>query len=518
MIPVPSAESAGRTALQRRLSAVVFGAGAGSLAIEIAAARLLAPYFGNSTVVWANVIGLVLASLAVGYWLGGRIADRRPDVRLLGALIACAAAATAVIPFAARPLLGLAVRGLDAISVGAAAGSFAATLALFAPPTILLGMVGPFALRLALVTAAEAGTVGGRLYALSTGGSLIGTFLSALVGIPLFGTRRTLIATAVLLFATAALLLGRRWQLLTGLAALLLAVPPGAIRASSGVLDERESAYQYVRVLQEADGSRRLELNEGVVANSLWYPRSVFTGDEWDMFLVLPGVLDRPARTLLVLGNAGGTTARAVSVLYPRIRIQGVELDPAVTETARRYLGLDRIRRLSVATADARVFLRTTDRRYDLIAVDAYRQPYIPFQLATREFFQLVREHLAPGGAVGLNVARVPGDDRLVRTVASTLRTVFPQVWRWDALRFNSLVVASDRRLDRGELRRRLRRVAPAAGSLATLFARDAREVRTGGQVLTDDRAPVEWIVDRMVLGFAARRGELGGPLLPTAP
>ncbi len=504
--------------LRRRLSAVVFGAGVSSLAIEIAAARLLAPYFGSSTIVWANVIGLVLASLAVGYWIGGRLADRRPDARLLGVLIAGAATATAVIPFAARPLLGLAVRGLDAISVGAAVGSFAATLALFAPPTVLLGMVGPFALRLALVTAAEAGTVGGRLYALSTGGSLVGTFLSALVGIPLIGTRRTMIATAVLLFATAALLLGRRWQVLPLLAALLLAAPPGSVRASTGVLDERESAYQYVRVLQNPDGSRRLELNEGVVANSLWYPRSVFTGDEWDMFLVLPGLLDRPARSLLVLGNAAGTTARAVSTLYPSVRIQGVELDPAVTAVARRYFGLARIRHLRVATADARVFLRTSGKRYDLIAIDAYRQPYIPFQLATREFFELVRAHLAPGGAVGLNVARVPGDDRLVRAVSSTIRSVFPQVWRWDALRFNSLVVASERPLGRAELLRRLRRVAPAASSLAPLFEQDARAVRYGGQVLTDDRAPVEWIVDRMLLGFAARRGELGGPLLPTAP
>jgi spermidine synthase len=503
-----------RDALQRRLSLLVLGAGAGSLAIEISAARLLAPYFGSSTVVWANVIGLVLASLAAGYWLGGRLADRHPEPRLLGGLVAAAAVATTVIPFAARPLLDLAVRGLDAISAGTAVGSFAATLALFAPPTILLGMVGPFALRLAIATAAEAGTVGGRLYALSTAGSLAGTFLSALVGIPALGTRRTLLVTAVVLFASAALLLGRRWQVLTLGAALLVALPPGAVRADPAVLVERESAYQYVRVLEQPDGSRRLELNEGVVANSLWYPSSVLTGDEWDMFLVLPALLDRPTRSLLVLGNAGGTTARAFDALYPRVRVDGVELDPAVTAVARRFLGLGGLRNLHVFTADARVFVRRADRRWDIVAIDAYRQPYIPFQLATREFFSLVHERLVPGGVVGLNVARVPGDDALVRAIGATLRDVFPYVARWDALRLNTLLVASDRPLDRPVQAR----AAQRGVSLVRLYARDATPVAARGAILTDDHAPVEWIVDRMLLRFAAKGGEPGGPLLPTAP
>lgn len=499
------------------MSVVAFGAGAGSLALEIAAARLLAPYFGGSTIVWANVIGLVLASLSLGYWLGGRLADRRPEARLLGLCLAAAAASTALVPFAARPLLQLTIDGLDTIPAGVAAGSFFATLALFAPPTVLLGMVGPFVLRLALTTTTEAGTVAGRLYALSTAGSLVGVFLAALVGIPLLGTRRTMLATALLLFSTAALLLGRRWHVLTLLTALLLVANPGSIRAVPGQLYEHESAYQYIRVLQSSDGSRRLELNEGVVANSVWYPGSVLTGDEWDMFLVLPGLLDRPPRRLLVLGNAAGTTARAFAALYPGVRIDGVELDPAVTAAGRRFFGLGAIPHLRVFTADARVFLEQHAERYNLIAIDAYRQPYIPFQLATREFFELVRSHLTPGGAVALNVARVPGDDALVRAVATTLRSVFPRVWRWDALRFNSLVVASTTTLTRAELRSRLRRVAPRARSLVPLFA-GARIVRNGGRPLTDDRAPVEWITDRMLITFASRGTTLGEAGLPTAP
>src|SRR5215218_5396209 len=194
-----------------RLSAVVFMAGVGSLATEIAATRLLAPYYGSSTVVWANVIGLVLASLALGYWLGGRLADRWPSARVLGGIVLAAAVLIATVPFAAGPFLDVSVKGLDQVSAGAAIGSFFAVLALFAPPVILLGMVAPFAVRLGIEDVRDAGSVAGRLYALSTVGSLLGTFLSALVLIPAIGTRRTLIAAAVVVAIPGAVLLGRRW-------------------------------------------------------------------------------------------------------------------------------------------------------------------------------------------------------------------------------------------------------------------------------------------------------------------
>ncbi len=178
------------------LAVVVFTAGAAALAAEIAAARLLAPSFGSSTVVWANLIGLVLASLAVGYRVGGRLADRHPDPRLLGRLVAAAALLLALVPFAAQPFLDLAVRGVDRYSAGAVIGSFVAVLVLFAPPVALLGMVSPFAVRLGVRDVATAGEVSGRLYALSTLGSLAGTFGAALVAIPAVGTQRTLLGCA----------------------------------------------------------------------------------------------------------------------------------------------------------------------------------------------------------------------------------------------------------------------------------------------------------------------------------
>jgi spermidine synthase len=501
-----------------RLGAIVFIAGAATLAVEICASRLLAPFFGNSTVVWANVIGLILVYLSVGYWFGGRIADRHPDARLLGRIVLVAAVAVAVIPFVARPFLDATVRELDTASLGAVVGSFVAALALFAVPVTLLGMVSPFAIRLALPAVEHAGTVAGRLYGISTIGAILGTFATAIVAVPFVGTQRTLVGTAVLLALAAGLLLGPRWQLPTLALAALLAVPPGAIKAAHGVLYEGESQYQYIDVRERADGSRVLKLNEGVVANSIWYPHSVLTGGEWDMFLVVPPLVSHPVRRMLVLGNAGGSTARALAALYPGVQIDGVELDPKVTEVARRFLGLAAIPGLHVTTADARAYLRSTSKRYDVIAIDTYRQPYIPFQVTTREFFALVRSRLTPGGAVALNVARVPGDRGLLRAIAATVRTELGQAWAWDALRFNTLLFAFRSPVTRAELTRRVGGVPAPLRSLVPLFSRRVTASGFHGTVLTDDRAPVEWLADRAIVSYIAGGGRLEDDHLPTQP
>ncbi len=500
-----------------KLTALVFAAGVGALATEIAASRLLAPYFGNSTVVWANVIGLVLASLSLGYWLGGKLADRRPDPRVLGGVVAGAAVLVALTPFIARPFLDLTVEGLDEVSTGAAIGSFFGVLILFAPPVVLLGMVAPFAIRLGLERIESAGAVAGRLYAVSTIGSLVGTFLSALVAIPLIGTQRTLLASAALLALAGATLLGVRWLALAAALAALLVLPPGAVKAGEGVLLEDESLYQFVQVT-ERSGARRLYLDEGVAVHSVWRPGEVLTGGVWDTFLVLPPLLGRPLEKVAILGNAGGTTARAMGVYYPDAEIDGVELDPAVTAAGRRYLGLGDNPRLTVHTADARPFLRRSAGGYDLIVVDAYRPPYVPFYLATREFFELVRKRLAPGGIVALNVASVPGDTRLARAIATTLAAELPSVWTWQALRFNQIVIALERPLPQRELVRRLRAVTGDLAPLTRLAARDLRPGRSSGDAWTDDHAPVEWITDRMIVEYAAEGGRLDEMPLPTAP
>ena len=500
------------------LGALVFGAGIGALATEITASRLLAPYFGSSTIVWANLIGIVLAALALGYWLGGRLADRRPEPSLLGYVVLVSAVCVAVIPFAAKPFLDLTVEGLDTASAGSVIGSFLAVLLLCAPPVVLLGMVSPFAIRLAVSSIATAGAVAGRLYALSTAGSLVGTFLPALVLIPAIGTQRTFLVVAVLLAASSCFLLGTRYLLAPALLAALLLVPPGAIKGEEGLIHEETSYYQYIGVVERPDGRRLLHLNEGVAVHSMWRPDSVLTGGVWDAFLALPPLVARPLEHVAILGNAAGTTARALGVYYPDANVDGVELDPAVSRVGRRYFGMAENPRLTVHDADARPFLRSTDERYDLIIVDAYRQPYVPFYLATREFFRLVRDHLRPGGIVALNVAAVPDDKRLVEAVGGTLAADFPQVLEWPALRFNTIVVGFTEPLSTTQRRRRLASGPPELASLRALLTRRARPVAVADRPWTDDRAPVEWLTDRMIVSYAAEGGKLDEDYLPTRP
>ena len=506
------------TSRSPRLGPVVFLAGLACLATEMAASRLVAPYFGSSNAVWANVIGLMLAFLALGYWLGGKVADRHPRPRLLGAILLLAAALLAAVPFAAHPLLRLAVNGFASISVVVVVGSFVSVLALFALPVTLLGAVAPFAVRLNLPSVAAAGQTSGRLYALSTVGSILGTFLAALVAIPLVGTQRTLLATAALVALAAVPLLGVRAVAAAAVLAATVALPPGQIKGGADVVYETESPYEYVSVTAYPDGERALQINEGVADQSVWYPHSVLTGGYWDLFLLLPKLLDRPARSLLVIGDGGGTIPRAYGRFYPRVRVDGVELDPAVTAAGRRYLGLGDNPRLHTITADGRVYLEKTPKRCDLIVVDAYRQPYVPFQLTTREFFQLVRSHLTRDGIVALNVAATPHDRQLTRAIGNTLASVFPQVWRISALRFSDLVLALQRPLTRTQLVHRLRGVAPGLQPMLPRVVPGLAPLVATGPPWTDDHAPVEWVTDRMLANQIAHHQGLDENLLPTAP
>jgi spermidine synthase len=486
----------------------VFVVGAASLGAEIAAARLLAPYFGASTIIWANTIATVLVSLSAGYAIGGRLADRRGDMRGLCTIVLLASVLLAIVPFVADPFLRLSVNALGSLSVGGFLGSLAAVLVLVAVPVMLLGAVAPYANRLTVVEVTETGRVTGGLYAISTAGSLVGTFLAALALIPLIGTHRTFIVFALSLAIVAAPGLGlRRFLLVPVAVAGLLAIPPAAIGASVNggkVIYETETPYQYARVVQFADGVRWLQLNEGVSVHSLYRPGSYLTGGYWDDFLALPfaGGAGPPHR-IAILGDAAGTVARAYGHYFPSTRVDAVELDGQLTTIGRRYFHL-RGRNLHFYTADARPWLQASTARYDSIFLDAYRQPYIPFYLLTHEFFENVRAHLNPGGVFVVNVGHLPGSDALEKVVSATLRSAFPVVMRDRFSATNSLVLASTRPLS-DERMTAARASVPAdlQGLLAAVAGRLGPVLR-GGRVYTDDLAPVEWLTDLSIIRYAA--------------
>jgi len=491
------------------LPLLVFVVGTGSLGAEIAAVRLLAPYFGASTVVWANTIGVVLVALSIGYWLGGRWADRRPDMRGLCLLALAAAVLLAIVPFAADPLLNVAVEALDSISAGAFLGSLVGVLGLVAVPVLLLGAVSPYAVRLAVTEVERAGEVAGRLYALSTAGSLVGTLLSALLFIPLVGTRRTFLifALAIALVAVAGLRPARRYALAPVAIAGLIALPVGTLKADADggrVIFETDTEYQYARVLERTDGSRALELNEGQAQHSIYDPRSVLTGDVWDGHLVLPfTAMASPPRRVAILGNAAGTTSRAYERFFPGTRVDGVEIDAELSEIGRRFFDMSNPR-LHLYHEDARPYLRRTKARYDVISLDAYRQPYIPFYLTTEEFFELVRDRLRPGGVAIVNAGHAEGQDDLEQVLTATISAVFPHVMRDPIEDTNTLIVASERPLSAAALRRAVPKLAPGLRETARDAADRLGPPLRGGRVYSDDRAPVEWLIDKSIVDYAA--------------
>lgn len=503
------------------LRAVVFVAGTSSLAAEMCASRLLEPYFGTSLFVWANIIGLILIYLSVGYYLGGKIADRFPTARHLYSLTAISAAFLILIPFVARPILRISLYAFSDYSIGSFLGSMLGTILLFAVPVTLLGCVSPFAIRLAVQRVDQAGNVAGSLYALSTVGSILGTFLSVLVMIPTIGTARTLIAFGLALLAISVVGLRIRWlwaAVLVGIA--LYIIPPGPIKPEPGMIAERESPYNYIQVVVD-HGVRTLLLNEGVAIHSIYNPATAndpkpqdhLTRAYWDYVLVAPYYnLNHPVGTIRdasIIGMGAGTMAKEMTYFYGAVPIDGVEIDPDILQMGRQYFALNEpnVRQI---TADGRYFLRTTNHMYDLISVDAYHTPYIPFQLTTEEFFQEVGQHLTPDGSVVINVGRTAEDNRLVDVIARTMRSVFPAVYiinvpaPKDALILNSLIVANMHPAGVAAIGDRMQQLQePVLRQLGEQAVRETTVVpQTPGLVFTDDHAPVDAVVDNMIIHY----------------
>lgn len=501
------------------LYCLAFVGGLVSLGVELSTSRLLAPYFGESHPVWAAIIGLILLYLSVGYFVGGRWADRSPRPATLYQIVVWAAFLVGLVPFVSRPVL-LATRwGLTDLDLALLVGPFIAVLLLLSIPVTLLGCISPFVIRLLMERVDWAGNVAGRVYAVSTAGSLLGTLLPVFLLVPLLGTRHTFLALAFLLMAVSLIGLLRvaprraLFYLWMPVALLLLALglSSGRIKPQPGLMFETESAYNYIQVV-ERNGWRQLYLNEGLGIHSVYRPGMGRTGGTWDYFVIAPFFNPPPfppdrVESLAMVGLAGGTVPKQYTRFFGPIPIDGVEIDPEIVEVGRQYFGMDEPN-LNAIVADGRAFLSRSDRRYTVVGIDAYRLPYIPWHLATVEFFQEVREHLTDDGVVAVNVGRTPGSDRLVATVGATLAQVFPSVYAIDVpASFNTIVVGTVRPTDpENLLANRPLMGDPVLQEIADEAWQNLRTVPAGGMVLTDDRAPVEMLTHLVVLDYLLRR------------
>ncbi|MBI5162627.1 MAG: fused MFS/spermidine synthase [Magnetospirillum sp.] len=458
------------------------------MAFEMLGSRYLNPYFGSGIYTWAALISVVLAALAVGYFVGGAVVDRRPSPRLLGAIVAAAALYLLAIPLVAGRLCEAILAAVDDVRFG----SLMAATALILVPVGLLGTYSPFAIRLTLSGRDHSGRTSGRIYGLSTVGSIVGTLVCTFVLIPTFGTIAiTLALGGLCLLSGLSLLAGPRAPVaLAMLAATLLPLPA---RAADGAVAEIETEYNNIFITRRGPYVKMSFLRGGAD-----YTESVVNltdpGElaiEYTRTMTLGLAFSARHDTALMIGLGGGAVNSYLHRAVKGMAIDVVEIDPGVIRAAKTHFGLAEGNGQRLIAADGRVQLMRTKTRYDLILVDAYRGGYVPFHMMTAEFYTLVKRHLEPGGAAVFNLH---SGTRLFDSTIKTLRTVFPSVHTF-AAGGNVVAICQDAGAkslleaggDAQALDARYRFRYPLAGLLAS---RVSVEVPGNTRLFTDDFSP----------------------------
>jgi len=508
--------------MQRYISFTVFIAGMTTLAAEFGASRLLQMRFGSVNLVWAVIIGLILIYFAAGYAIGGKQADKSPHPDTMFTFLAWGGATLGLIPIIAQPILLGAAAAMDALNLGVIAVSFLTTLLLFSLPVTLLAMTSPFAIRITLKDAEQAGNVSGNLYALSTVGSVLGAFLPTLLLFPLIGTSRTILlfGLLILLVALGGLGMEKRWKkvLSFGLWALVLAgflfFGDFHVKDSPGQVYESESQYNYIEV-QQINGFTHLRLNDGQGIHSIYHPEQLYYHGPWEQFLAgpffNPDYAPEDVMRYAIIGLAAGTSARQASEIFASVKIDGFEIDGEIVAVGREYFDMN-MPELSVFIEDGRWGLEHSPNTYDLIAVDAYRPPYIPPHLTTQEFFQIAHDHLSDDGILAINVGRAPDDRNLINGLATTIATIFPSIHIMDVPgSLNSIVYASAQPTSVEDLMRNYEELYARSDVhplLLTAMSSTIVNLQPGyetTQVFTDDKAPIEWLTNNLIVNFMLR-------------
>jgi spermidine synthase len=524
------------------IGVAVFLAGGALLSLEIASSRVMAPYFGNSLFVWGALIGVVLAGLSVGYWVGGVVADRWATTPVLVGVLGLSALLVLAIPF----VDGWILEQVVSWNPGPRMNPVVATIAIFGAPSVVLGTVSPIAVKLLARSLERLGRTAGRLFAVSTAGSIAGTFATAFFLIPELGTDQ-LIATlaVVLLLAAAAVALVERLVLASVLSLVVAAASFGAVvslapdqggivaasqlqnwspvyrqRANedrTGAPTEgqegyelryaKDSRYHRIAVVDDTD-SRYLRFDSSF-QSGMYLDDPYKTRFEYSDYLHLGLTYNADARNVLFIGLGGGSGPKRMWRDFPAVRFDAVELDPDVVDVAYRFFELPRDERLNVEVEDGRRYLVQNEGPWDVIVVDAFYSDSIPFHLATREFLELARSRLAPGGVVVTNIIGSTGgsDSRLLRSMLRTYRTVFPTVavhpvrvegdTNLGGIR-NVIFVAGEGAAPSTQFLierwNEVRRQAPGAPDLTTAIRdRADRPIPTNDvPVLTDDYAPTD--------------------------
>jgi predicted membrane-bound spermidine synthase len=471
------------------------------MSFEMLGSRYLNPYFGSGIYTWAALISTVLIALTAGYFLGGALADRTASRAILALTVIAGSAYLLVLPSFAQPVLEFVLAAIDDIRMG----SLLSALALMFLPVTFLGMYSPFAIRLLLRSAQHSGRVSGAVYGISTAGSIVGTLGTTFFLIPAIGSRAiTLTLGAIGLTAGLLLLVpaGHAESLIDeDVRATMLARPNGRIA-------HVETEYNDVFITR-----RQNQLVMSFQVKGWDYTESVanlLDADDlplrYAQVMTIATVYPETPRKILMLGLGGGSISTYLGRFMPEVAITTVEIDPGVITAAKTYFGLRESERMRYRAGDGRVFLNRSNELYDLILLDAYRGGYVPFHLLTREFYALVRQRLAPGGAAAFNVH---DGSKLYASTVKTLGDVFAGLDLYPTGVGEVIAVATAAPLDKDTLERRTAALQERRGfrfPLPQLLQRRMDKPQSqaeGGDIITDDFAPAD-IYD--VMGKDPRR------------
>jgi spermidine synthase len=484
------------------IAIAVFACGGFVMAFEIVASRIVAPYIGTSTYIWTSLIGVILASLSLGYHVGGRLADRRPDARILALVVFGAGVLVAVTELTKEVVLS----AISAAPIGIELRAVVASILLFAPASICLGCVTPYAIKLRMTELADTGKTVGGLYALSTIGSIVGTFTAGFILLPFVGSTRTLYLISAGLIATSMIIF--RLKFTTSTIAGVVIVVMSILGNEAGIyimrvendLHDIDTEYSRVRVFKTNDprtGNRIQALaTDPYSIQSAMVLDSDEPAFEYTRYYHLARYFAPNFKNVLMIGGAGYSVPKELLRTYPDIHLDVVEIDPRMTTIARDYFRLRDDPRMNTIHEDGRTFLKNSASvRYDVIMMDAFGSLFtVPYQLTTQECVREISRDLTDDGVVIFNLGSAvsgPGSNFLQAELA-TYRSVFPEVFvykvfpdRADEKLQNLVIVASKSLRPAGAL--------PDAEIARLLSHRYSDPIEQSRPLLTDDLAPVEY-------------------------
>ncbi len=489
-----------------------FFSGMSIMAVELGASRLLAPYFSSSQIVWTIIIGTIMIAMALGNIYGGRSADKDPDPDRLYKRILIAAIWIAAIPAIGKyVIMGISALLIFTINVNFLIwAAFAACMVLFVFPLFLLGTVTPCLAKYSVDSLDSSGRIVGTLGAFNTIGSIIGTFVPTFVSIPSVGTSITfLIFAGIMLALSLIYFISSRRRLAACVTASVLFI----ICCLSGRSDsfafweddlqyEGESIYNYLQV-KEDDQKVILSTNVLFGVQSVMMKDEGLTGMYYDHAMAAPlmtGKEDPGDCSILILGNGTGTYAHQCAGYFGNKDIEGVEIDRKITDLAAYYFDLPE--GIAITEYDGRAYLDVTDKKYDVIMVDAYQDISIPFQMSSIEFFGKVKDHLSDGGVMVVNMnMHGSGEGSINQYLSDTIARVFGNVYTSDVPgTTNRELFASDSPDMTENLRAGIQKLDDR--ELASLMGRVSSQLtrhQAGDHIFTDDKAPVELLGIRMI-------------------